>query len=1837
MAQVALTRTFRALEWLTEEIEINLGRAHEALILYIEKPAETGHLKECLHYIHQVRGCLVIAEVTGVLPLVEETEALIGIMLESLSASPREYFEVLAQALNKLPVYLNQVVFRGEENPASLIPLVNDLRALRGLSLYGMSHGLEEAFSPAGEARSAEDLPRDDKDVASLVRKLRKTFQSSLVGLLKGSAHDNIKSLEKVCARLREICRGTPRENLWWVAGAFLEGLFHHSIPLGPAARRLLRDLDRELGLLQADPAANRDQSLPGELFSGLLYYLAMSGGETPRVRSVVDFFNLEEIPGSAVPSVDFGARVYDAEIIRRVSGGLLDELEQMKDLLARSGQEAVDRDLLEETRHICRRIVATLHLMAKPDLLLLARELETSLLEASALPLQTLAQTVVGLESALCAWQINSMRDHAAPDLPAELRVEVNRAWNALLGEVRGEVERIKNTLVEFFSASGSHDQLAEVPAAIRQVAGALDMVNLVEAARRLGLCSRFIEEQLFPRENHYNHQACEALADVITSVEHYLDDVAAGMSQDNLATLALADRAIQHMGYVDELLQCEKQPEPQEPEPQQPEQQEPSIEVKIMSPPKDADRADSSAAPDIDPEIRDIFVEEAREVLDTLGDAFPRWREDTANQEALRETRRAFHTLKGSGRMVGANAIGELAWSVENMLNRVLDNRIEAGAALLDVVEQVIQLVPGMVSAFEQGQQDFDRDQEASLRDAAARLANGEAAPSAAPATAAAAPVTIEDSGIDPALLEIFVLEARGHLEALADFVATQRENAPFYGTPSHRLQAALHTLKGSAHMASIQAIAGLITPLEKFVKELLSFQIKVDEDTVDLLADCHAFSASAIASLEAGTAPDTADLEQIRARTAELRERLLGPVTGQDTVVAAVDPSFLNLLMADGIQMVLEAENTLAGWMGAGRVDAAQLDTMIAELHELESGAEKAGIPAMAAFSARLASLYRGFTGEPGIFSPEDHAILQQAHDCLLNMADAVAANQDVGRVPEDLAAALGTVALQVSQPESQTALQQNARQGQPEPEPVPQSRPQPEAVAPVLPEDLDEEVVELFITEAEELLESLELGLQQWSEAPASQAPADSIKRDLHTFKGGARMAGLEALGNLSHDFESIVMEREADIASGNTAPFTELMAWYDRLSAALDGFRKAFASADSRREIVDTAPPPAAAIQQPVEAEAPGWTTAEILPFTGAYKGLYPQSQRAVADIQQSTAEQVRIAANVLDMLVNLAGESSISRSQVEQNINEFIFSLDEMEATIRRMQDQVRRLAIETDAQVVFRREQIEASESIEGFDPLEMDRYSQLQQLSRSLLESASDLQDLRDTLVDKSRDAESLLLQQSRINTDLQEGLMRTRMVSFSRIVPRLRRVVRQVGSAVGKHVNLQLGNVEGELDRSVLERVLSPLEHMIRNAIDHGIEAQDKRLELGKNPEGTISISFSREGGDVLIRLADDGRGLDIEAIRARAFAMGLLNEHTSYSDNDIAQCIFQPGFSTSAAVTQTSGRGVGMDVVNSEVRQLGGTVTMTTRQGAGTEFQVRLPFTVSVNRALMIELGEDSYALALNSISGVTRISREQLLDFYRNPGRTLEYGGQNYEVRYLGSLLSAELRPTLDTAQPMLPLVLIRADDRQYAVQVDALVGSREIVVKTLGSQFSRVPGLSGATVLGDGRVVVILDLQGLLRDQAAAATVLAPVAEVPRPSPRSESHVQTIMVVDDSVTVRKVTSRFLEREGFRVVTAKDGVDAMRALQDITPDMMLLDIEMPRMDGFEVARLVRSTQRLKDLPIIMITSRTGDKHRERALAMGVNRYLGKPYQEDVLIREVYGLLTTAETG
>ncbi|MGY0618518.1 response regulator [Lysobacter sp. A378] len=783
------------------------------------------------------------------------------------------------------------------------------------------------------------------------------------------------------------------------------------------------------------------------------------------------------------------------------------------------------------------------------------------------------------------------------------------------------------------------------------------------------------------------------------------------------------------------------------------------------------------------------------------------------------------------------------------------------------------------------------------------------------------------------------------------------------------------------------------------------------------------------------------------------------------------------------------------------------------------------------------------------------------------------------------------------------------------------------------------DLDPELVDIFVEEGIDLLDHADSLLATLRDRPEEREPLVGLQRDLHTLKGGARMAGIMAVGELGHVMESLleaVVEQRRELGSDGV-PLLER--GFDRLHAMVTrvGGGRAIAMPDlliaefearSRGESTDAAvvvvergSDTAATAPQ---AEAPASTTSATLAPLSA--PIDDQQQDDDDDIVvRAPQEQVRIRADLLDRLVNYAGEVAIYRARLEQQLGAFRGAISEMAATNTRMRDQLRRLEMETEAQIVARYQR-EAEEGDSVFDPLELDRFSTLQQLSRALSESAADQGSLQLTLDDLTRQYETLLLQQSRVSSDLQEGLMRTRMVPFDGLLPRLRRVIRQASGELGKQVLLKLDGSSGELDRNVLERMTAPLEHMLRNAIAHGLETPAERKQAGKPEEGTVHILIRREGSEVVLEIADDGRGLDRASIRRRGEERGLVRSDAVLSNFDLDALILEPGFSTADSVSRLSGRGVGMDVVANEVRQLGGTLDIQSESGKGTTFVLRLPQTLAVTQAVFVKIGEVNFAVPIASIRGVSRIAREELVDAAGQPrDTTYRYGGEDYVVHDLGQLSGHG--PAKAEGQLQMPLLLVRSGDLRVAVLVDQVIGNREIVVKPVGPQVASLPGIFGATIMGDGSVVVILDIAPLVRRQAALpADYSGNVTEVVE-----ARSVPLVMVVDDSVTMRKVSGRVLERHNFEVATAKDGVDALERMADVVPDLMLLDIEMPRMDGYELATHMKADPRLKDIPIVMITSRTGDKHRQRAMDIGVDRYLGKPYQEPELMRNVYELL------
>jgi chemosensory pili system protein ChpA (sensor histidine kinase/response regulator) len=524
-----------------------------------------------------------------------------------------------------------------------------------------------------------------------------------------------------------------------------------------------------------------------------------------------------------------------------------------------------------------------------------------------------------------------------------------------------------------------------------------------------------------------------------------------------------------------------------------------------------------------------------------------------------------------------------------------------------------------------------------------------------------------------------------------------------------------------------------------------------------------------------------------------------------------------------------------------------------------------------------------------------------------------------------------------------------------------------------------------------------------------------------------------------------------------------------------------------------------------------------------------------------------------------------------------------------------------------------------------QGFDALEMDRYSVIQQLSRALAETANDVSSLQQLLGELTRDADTLLTQQQRVVSELQDGLMRTRMVPFSRHVQRLNRIVRQAAREAGKQAELQVKGGESELDRQVMDRMLGPFEHLLRNAIVHGVEAPELRAERGKPPVGRIGIELRRDGAEMSIVVSDDGAGLDLDAIRAKAEAHGFIEPGAPLDEAAAAEMIFRPGFSTAIELTLAAGRGVGMDVVANEIRELGGSLRVESEPGQGLRFLIRLPYTRAITQALIMRAGDELFALPLPTVEGIARVKAREIGRHIGDDAEPFVYGGQSYRVRHLAALVEGQAHP-LPADDGFVPVVLVRAGENSTALLCDEMLGAREIVVKTLGPQLARVPGIAGATILGDGNIVVILDVGTLVRAGAA------PVEDYPVQTEADSRDGRTfVMVVDDSITVRRVTERLLERNGMRVITAKDGLDAVSLLRDHRPDIILLDIEMPRMDGYEVANHVRNDPRLKQIPIVMITSRVGQKHRARAIESGVDDYLGKPYQENQLLAAIGALV------
>ncbi|HQZ58297.1 MAG TPA: Hpt domain-containing protein [Acinetobacter sp.] len=1149
-----------------------------------------------------------------------------------------------------------------------------------------------------------------------------------------------------------------------------------------------------------------------------------------------------------------------------------------------------------------------------------------------------------------------------------------------------------------------------------------------------------------------------------------------------------------------------------------------------------------------DFDPDLLEIFLEEADELLVGIDTDLSTWAADKNNLNALKNLMRYLHTLKGGANMIQATHIGLIAHELETIYEKLINQQISVTSQLISFIR------------------------------------------------------TVQDD--------------------IADRIQTIRDQKLDYSS--------VNVLQAITKMSqSAISSAEIVNP----VVEQASLETVQTQPTV----------------AQTTAAPIAVDVSHFAAQLALDKKQLVSSDSNQD-----FDPDLLEIFLEEADELLVGIDSDLSSWT-SDHNNLNALKNLMRYLHTLKGGSNMIQATHIGLIAHELETIYEKLINQQLSANPQLIALIRLVQD---DIADRIQTIRDKQTdYPSTHVVALLQHADTDSVAEPITSVESiqdevvaeitTEVEGQSKPEEVDAKvdlstseieRPTKEIAASSISspsaQPVDDEVrliaEQTFFEEAEELLEQAKILLAQWIEQRGNRSLLLQLQRNAHSLKGGARMAELDAIAAIAYHLENAF--EQFGVHHFNSNAYDNLLntafvwlndAIFKRQYANFDGLKQNLANMD----FVDVS----AHLPQKLSARDI-FNTEFAMEFVQG-DGTEPPSMLGewenTEKVEQNN-EMIRVSADVIEKMIDLSGENAINRSRIEMDLGQLGGTLTEMELAIKRLADQLRRMDGELESQIIARH----GSENSRyaDFDPLEMDQYSSLNQLSKSLAESASDLVDFKRTLSDKIRDTEGLLIQQSRIQAEIQESLMRTRLVPFSRLLPRLQRIVRQTASTLNRPTELVVNNTEGELDRSILERLVSPFEHMLRNAVDHGIEDREQRLQTKKPETGSIVLNIGRQGTDVVITFSDDGKGIDVNRIKQKAIQTGLMTKDQKLDKEEILQFIFHPGFSTAAQVTQISGRGVGLDVVQSDIKALGGHVTVDSVLGKGTTFSIRVPTTVAVSDALMVKAGDQQFAFPLAQIDRIVRISPMALEKYFESKENYFKIDQEQYRLRYLSEFVAGQPVPRFHGMVHSLPVLLIKgAQGQTTALLVDQLIGSRgQIVVKPIGQQYSSIGVIAGATILGDGQVCLILDGQNIARQ--AQSTSRSKQGDETYTKQRYDQR-RLIMIVDDSVTVRKVTSRLLERHGYDVVTAKDGVDAIEQLETVKPDLMLLDIEMPRMDGFEVTNLVRHHEVHRELPIIMITSRTGEKHRERALSLGVNQYMGKPFQEEMLLENVESLLTT----
>jgi chemosensory pili system protein ChpA (sensor histidine kinase/response regulator) len=1111
------------------------------------------------------------------------------------------------------------------------------------------------------------------------------------------------------------------------------------------------------------------------------------------------------------------------------------------------------------------------------------------------------------------------------------------------------------------------------------------------------------------------------------------------------------------------------------------------------------------------------------------------------------------------------------------------------------------------------------------------------------AAPAQSIAGPAqdgeAPDDDGQEE-LLAVFLDEAREVLELAGQAVAALRQHADALADLT-ALRRAFHTLKGSSRMVGLGAFGESAWAMEQLLNAWLADQKPADTALLDLAGEALATLGEWAEDLRAGrSASDRSAAVRASADALRLEGRHL-PIAQPPVAVAVppppvaapvqgppgLDPELCSVFLDEAEDWSQRLCQGLApGVSLAHDWGPAALERLA---HQLAGASATVGHEALSRLARGLEHALGRLVAHRGPgdgLSTAEREALSQASEGTRQLLHQFAAGF-WREVPPSWLEALDTVGQARTIVDAAPAP---AAELPPEAPSLAEVAPLPEAeavaVTPTEPLDhLDLDLFPVFEDEAQSLRLRLGAALRQWQADPADMQARAEVLRCLHTLKGSARLAGALRLGDMVHRLESQALALPEPLSDATA--IQPLLQALDDIDLRFDALRAAFAPASDA-----TVAAPAEGVR--LEA-AEGLVQAALGAAAAPVAPSAPVGAPApLAVLPPTGPATVRVRTELLDRLMQQTGDVMTTRNRLDAEVRNLQQSFQEMGGNLDRLRLQLRELELQAETRVQSLQQPQRDSDST--FDPLEFDRYTRLQELTRLLAESINDVATVQRSLQRTVAGAEGSLAAQARQMRELQHDLLRTRLVAFDQMAERLHRLVRQTAEGQGKQVELQLAGADVEADRGVLERVLPVLEHLLRNAVVHGIEAPAVRQAAGKPALGRVVIALHQSGNDLMLSVGDDGAGLDLKRLRERAVAQGLWRPDQPLGETEALQAIFLPGLSSAETVSEVAGRGIGLDVARNEVLGLGGRIEACRAAEGGVGFRLVVPLTTAVTQVVMVRVGELSFGVPAPWVQLVRRAPTAELTAAYLS-GQWRE-AGELMPFHWAGALLamSPESQDPHAAQARSWPVLVFHSAGQQVAWHVDEVLGHQEVVVKPLGPQLVHLPGLAGATVLASGAVALIYNPVALsalygepsrrwVRQQREASRLASGRAG----EGRRPAQAPLVLVVDDSVTVRRVTQRLLKREGYRVALATDGLQALERLREEAPVVVLCDIEMPRMDGFELLRQLRGDARWQTLPVVMITSRTADKHQDHARRMGADHYLGKPYAEDELLALVAG--------